>query len=73
MRHRAVTASYWWSAEEYDGLKSVPALLVSIGAPRLEALGVRVPRVLPIPSAACTSECGATTFRRAVEAAFGAG
>jgi hypothetical protein len=31
------------------GVESVPALLVSIGAPRLEALGVRVPRALPDP------------------------
>ena len=31
------------------GVASVPALLVSIGAPRLEALGVRVPRPLPDP------------------------
>lgn len=29
------------------GVESVPALLVSIGAPRLEALGVRVSRPLP--------------------------
>ncbi|MGH7644698.1 MAG: hypothetical protein ACREMR_03835 [Gemmatimonadales bacterium] len=31
------------------GVESIPALLVSIGAPRLEALGVRVPRALPDP------------------------
>ncbi|MGH7675899.1 MAG: hypothetical protein ACREMV_11575, partial [Gemmatimonadales bacterium] len=30
-------------------VESIPALLVSIGAPRLEALGVRVPRPLPEP------------------------
>jgi hypothetical protein len=31
------------------GRESIPALLVSIGAPRLEALGVRVPHPLPHP------------------------
>ena len=31
------------------GVISVPALLVSIGAPRLEALGVRLPSRLPDP------------------------
>lgn len=29
------------------GVESVPALLASIGAPRLETLGVSLPRVLP--------------------------
>lgn len=31
------------------GLESVPALLVSIGAPRLRQLGVPVPRPIPNP------------------------
>ncbi len=31
------------------GVESVPALLVSVGAPRLEALGVQVSRPLPDP------------------------
>lgn len=31
------------------GVASVPALLVSIGAPRLASLGVTLPRVLPTP------------------------
>jgi hypothetical protein len=31
------------------GTESVPALLVSIGAPRLERLGIRVPRPIASP------------------------
>ncbi len=31
------------------GVESVPALLVSIGAPRLRRLSVRIPRVIPLP------------------------
>ena len=31
------------------GRESVEALLVSIGAPRLESLGIRVPRPIPVP------------------------
>lgn len=30
-----------------EGLESVPALLVSIGAPRLRRLGFSIPRVIP--------------------------
>ena len=36
-------------ADLEQGVESVAALLVSIGAPRLEALGVPVPRSLPDP------------------------
>lgn len=31
------------------GVESVPALLVSIGAPRLRRLGFRIPRTIPEP------------------------
>ncbi|MDR7579944.1 MAG: hypothetical protein QN148_01410, partial [Armatimonadota bacterium] len=31
------------------GVESIPALLVSIGAPRLRRLGLRVPRAIPEP------------------------
>ncbi|MFN3285408.1 MAG: hypothetical protein ACK45F_03930 [bacterium] len=31
------------------GVESVPALLVSIGAPRLRRLGLRIPRAIPDP------------------------
>ncbi len=31
------------------GVESIPALLVSIGAPRLRRLGVRIPRTFPQP------------------------
>ncbi|MCL6498813.1 MAG: hypothetical protein K6U07_02125 [Firmicutes bacterium] len=31
------------------GVESVPALLVSIGAPRLRRLGLRIPRAIPEP------------------------
>jgi hypothetical protein len=31
------------------GVESVPALLVSIGAPRLRRLGFRIPRTIPQP------------------------
>jgi len=34
-------------ADLEGGVESVPALLASIGAPRLETLGVALPRVLP--------------------------
>lgn len=30
-------------------MESIPALLVSIGAPRLRRLGLRVPRAIPEP------------------------
>ncbi len=30
-----------------QGVDSIPALLVSVGAPRLRQLGVRIPRVIP--------------------------
>lgn len=32
-----------------DGVESVPALLVSIGAPRLKRIGIVVPRPFPSP------------------------
>jgi hypothetical protein len=32
-----------------DGKESIPALLVSIGAPRLRRIGFSVPRTVPMP------------------------
>ncbi|MDR7484668.1 MAG: hypothetical protein QN187_04990 [Armatimonadota bacterium] len=34
-------------ADLEQGVESIPALLVSIGAPRLRRLGFRIPRVIP--------------------------
>lgn len=36
-------------ADLRDGVESVPSLLVSIGAPRLRALGLDVPATMPDP------------------------
>jgi hypothetical protein len=62
------------------GVESVPALLVSIGAPRLRRLGFRVPRTIPQPEHRLyellaredpdSAQVDPRAFPRAVEEAF---